>query len=278
MSDDQIVCPRREMHPTAIRAAIRSGAWRGPTAHLAPGYVQANLVVLPADEAAAFQLFCERNPQACPLLAVLPPGDPHVPRSLAADADVRFDIPRYRVYHEGQFVAEVEDLSDLWRDDLIAFLLGCSFGFDGALLAAGLPVRHVEQGRNVPMFRTTRPCVPAGPFRGNLVVTYRPMPATLVAQAAAISARYPLLHGAPIQIGDPESLGIADLKQPDWGEPVVALPGDVPMFWACGVTPQAVALQSRIPLMITHAPGHMLVADVPVSALAAPHPLPPVQL
>ncbi len=257
-----------ETRPAAIRAAIRNGLWRRSTECLAPGYVQANLVVLPANEAAAFQLFCERNPQPCPLLAVLPPGDPRVPAPLAADADVRFDIPRYRVYREGRFVTEVDDLRDLWRDDLVAFLLGCSFGFDGALLAAGLPVRHVEQGRNVPMFRTTQPCLPAGPFRGNLVVTYRPMPAALVAQAAAISARYPLLHGAPVQIGDPASLGIADLNQPDWGEPVVAQPGDVPVFWACGVTPQAVALESRVSLMITHAPGHMLVADLPIAALA----------
>ncbi|MCS6880887.1 MAG: putative hydro-lyase [Oscillochloridaceae bacterium] len=276
MSDHQMPWPLPETRPAAIRAAIRNGLWRRSTERLAPGHVQANLVVLPVDEAAAFQQFCNRNPQPCPVLAVLPPGDPRVPAALAADADIRFDIPRYRIYREGRFVAEVDNLRDLWRDDLVAFLLGCSFGFDGALLAAGLPVRHLEQGRNVPMFRTNRPCVPAGPFQGNLVVTYRPMPTALVERAAAISARYPLLHGAPVQIGDPESLGIADLNQPDWGEPVVAQPDDVPMFWACGVTPQAVALESRVSLMITHAPGHMLVADLPIAALAE-QTLSPVQ-
>lgn len=268
MSDHQMPEYVPETRPATIRAAIRSGAWRRSTERLAPGYVQANLVVLPANEAAVFQEFCDRNPQPCPVLAVLPPGDPRVPAALAADADIRFDIPRYRIYREGRFVAEVDDLRHLWRDDLVAFLLGCSFGFDGALLSAGLPVRHVEQGRNVPMFRTNRPCVAAGPFRGNLVVTCRLMPAALVEQAVAISARYPLLHGAPVQIGDPQALGIADLNRPDWGEPVVAQPGDVPMFWACGVTPQAVALESRVSLMITHAPGHMLVADLPIAALA----------
>lgn len=268
MSDHQMPEYVPETRPATIRAAIRNGAWRRSTERLAPGYVQANLVVLPANEAAVFQEFCDRNPQPCPVLAVLPPGDPRVPAALAADADIRFDIPRYRIYREGRFVAEVNDLRRLWRDDLVAFLLGCSFGFDGALLSAGLPVRHVEQGRNVPMFRTNRPCVAVGPFRGNLVVTCRPMPAALVEQAVAISARYPLLHGAPVQIGDPEALGIADLNRPDWGEPVVAQPGDVPMFWACGVTPQAVALESRVSLMITHAPGHMLVADLPIAALA----------
>lgn len=268
MPDHQQSLLISESDPVAIRAAIRSGAWRGPTACLAPGYVQANLVVLPISEAAAFREFCDRNPKPCPLLAVLPPGDPRVPSALAANADVRFDFPRYRIYREGRCIAEVEDLRGYWRDDLVAFLLGCSFGFDGVLRAAGLPVRHIEQGRNVPMFRTSRSCIPAGRLYGNLVVTYRPMPANLVDQAIAISARYPLLHGAPVHVGNPEALGITDLTRPDWGESVIAQPGDVPMFWACGVTSQMVALQSGVSLMITHAPGHMLVADLPVIALA----------
>jgi uncharacterized protein YcsI (UPF0317 family) len=250
-----------------LRAAIRVGRWRGPTGGLAQGFVQANLVIVPAVDADELRQFCALNPQPCPLLAELPAGEPWVPAALATDADVRRDIPRFRVYRAGRLAAELDDLDEQWRDDLVAFLLGCSLSFDGALLAAGLPVRHVEQGRNVPMFRSNRPCRPAGRLHGELVVTYRPMPAPLVAQATAISAAYPLLHGAPVHVGPPEELGIADLGRPDWGEPVEPAPGDVPMFWACGVTPQAVALASRVPLMITHAPGHMLITDLPIAAL-----------
>jgi uncharacterized protein YcsI (UPF0317 family) len=257
--------------PAEIRAAIRRGAWRGPTAGLAAGFVQANLVVVPAAAAGDFRQFCAHNPAPCPVLAELPPGDPRVPAWLARDADIRWDIPRYRLYRHGRMEAELDDLGAVWRDDLAAFLLGCSFGFDGALQAEGLPVRHIEQGRNVPMFRSNWSCVPAGRFHGALVVTYRPMPADLVEQASTVSAAYTLLHGSPVHVGDPAVLGIADLHRPDWGDAVDAAPGDVPMFWACGVTPQAVALQSGVELMITHAPGHMFVADLPIVALAHRH-------
>lgn len=253
--------------PAQIRAMIRSGKWRAPTSGLAPGYVQANLVVVPSADADALRQFIALNPQPCPLLAELPVGDPQVPTSLAADADIRSDLPRYRVYQHGRLAEEIDDLATRWREDFVAFLLGCSFSFDGVLQAAGLPVRHVEQGRNVSMFRSNRPCTPTGRLHGNLVVTYRPMPADHVAHAIRISAAYPLLHGAPVHIGAAVELGIADLRRPDWGEPVAAQPDDVPMFWACGVTPQAVALASAVSLMITHAPGHMFVADLPIMAL-----------
>jgi uncharacterized protein YcsI (UPF0317 family) len=253
--------------PAKLRAAIRAGSWRGPTSGLAQGFTQANLVIVPTADADELRQFFALNPQPCPLLVELPAGDPSVPAALAADADIRYDLPRYRVYRDGRLTDEIDDLAGQWRDDLVAFLLGCSLSFDGALLACGLPVRHIEQGRNVPMFRSNRPCRPAGRLHGNLVVTCRPMPAPFVAQAAAVSAAFPLRHGAPIHIGSPADLGISNLGQPDWGEPVEPAPGDQPMFWACGVTPQAVALASRVPLMLTHAPGHMLVTDLPIAAL-----------
>ncbi|CAA9536433.1 MAG: UPF0317 protein YcsI [uncultured Thermomicrobiales bacterium] len=261
------VAPEALNDPWTVRAAVRAGAFRGHTAALAPAFAQANLVVLPRHLAADFRSFCERNPKPCPILDVTAPGSPEPPK-IAPGADVRTDIPRYRVYRDGELVEERDDLLDLWRDDLVAFLIGCSFTFEGDLIAAGVPVRHVEAGRNVPMYRTNRPCAPAGPFQGPLVVTLRPMPPGCVAEAIAITERYPAVHGGPIHVGDPADLGIADLARPEWGDPPAMHPGDVPVFWACGVTPQAVAIATKPPLMLTHAPGHMLVTDVPVAALA----------
>ncbi|HUS14819.1 MAG TPA: putative hydro-lyase, partial [Chloroflexia bacterium] len=219
----------------ALRTAIREGLWTTPTAGQAPGYAQANLVVLPAADAEAFAAFCAANPKPCPVLEVTAPGDP-VPHQLAPTADLRTDVPRYRVYRDGALVAEPTDIRELWRDDLVAFLIGCSFTFERALLAAGIPVRHIDQGRNVPMYRTTQPCAPAGPFAGPLVVSMRPLPPALVPAATAITARYPHMHGAPVHAGDAAALGIADLAQPDYGESVTVYPGEVPVFWACGVT------------------------------------------
>ena len=252
-----------EPSPAArLRAAIRAGRWAGPTAGQAPGYAQANLVILPTEAAAEFAAFCAANPKPCPVLEVTAPGDP-VPHMLAPGADLRTDLPGYRVYSAGRLVEERHGtgIADLWRADLVAFLIGCSFTFETALLAAGVPVRHIELQRNVPMYRTTQPCVPAGRFAGPLVVSMRPIPAALVARAVAVTARYPQMHGAPIQVGDPAALGIRNLAAPDYGDPVPIGAGEVPVFWACGVTPQAVALESRLPLMITHAPGHMFVTD-----------------
>lgn len=257
-----------QVQPQAARAAIRAGEWRGHTAGLATGYAQANLVVLPRELAYDFLLFCQRNPKPCPLLDVTDTGSP-VPRLVAPDADLRTDLPRYRVYRHGELAEERDEIGDLWRDDLVGFLLGCSFTFDGPLLEAGVPVRHLACGRNVPMYRTNRPCVPAGAFGGPLVVSLRAMPAADVARAVQVTSRFPAVHGAPVQIGDPAGLGIRDLSQPDWGDPPLLEPGDVPVFWACGVTPQAVAMEARPPLMITHAPGHMFVTDLPITGLAS---------
>ena len=243
-----------------LRQAIRRGEWGKPTAGLVPGRTQANLVVLPESYAYEFLLFCTRNPKPCPVLEVCDAGDP-VPRDLAPEADLRTDVPRYRVFRDGRIGEEVTDIGALWSDDLVAFLIGCSFTFERALLEAGVPVRHVEEGRNVPMYRTSVPCRPAGRFSGPLVVSMRPMAPAEAIRATQITSRFAAVHGAPVHVGDAGPIGIDDLGEPDYGDAVTVKPGEVPVFWACGVTPQAVAVASRPPLMITHAPGHMFVTD-----------------
>jgi uncharacterized protein YcsI (UPF0317 family) len=243
------------------RQEIRAGRWRRPTAGLAPGYVQANLVIVPAAAADDFLGFCQRNPRPCPLLDVTAPGDPE-PRRTAPGADVRTDLPRYRVFRDGRPVEERYDLRALWRDDLVAFLLGCSFTFEEALQRAGLRIRHLDLGRNVPMYVTNRSCEPAGPFAGPMVVSMRPFAPADVPRVEAITARYLLAHGAPVHAGDPAAIGIGDLARPDFGDPVPVEPGEVPVFWACGVTPQVALRRARLPLAITHAPGHMFITDL----------------
>jgi len=219
--------------------------------------------VLAEDAAAEFAGFAKRNPGPCPLLDMTRPGSTQT--RLAPGADLRTDLPAYRVFEDGQCVAEPGEVAGLWREDLVTFLTGCSFTFERALMAAGVPVRHAELGSNVAMFITDRPCQPAGRFAGPLVVSMRPVPADLVARATAITARFPAAHGAPVHAGDPAMLGIADLARPDFGDPVPLQPGDVPVFWACGVTPQVVLAAARVPFAITHAPGHMFITDVPES-------------
>lgn len=246
--------------PAQARARFRAGL-RVPTASVAPGFAQANLVVLPVSAAGEFAAFARVNPGPCPLLDVTEPGSART--RLAPGADLRTDLPAYRVWEDGACVAEPDEVTAFWRDDLVAFLTGCSFTFERALVAAGVPVRHAELGSNVPMFVTSRPCRPAGRFAGPLVVSMRPVPDDLVATAAAVTARYPAAHGAPVHAGDPAVLGIADLARPDFGDPVPLREGDVPVFWACGVTPQVALAGARIPFAITHAPGHMFVTDVP---------------
>lgn len=247
--------------PQEVWSACRSGALTTQTSGLAPGYAQANVVILPNADAFDFLRFAQRNPKPCPIIEVLEPGDP-VPRLTAPGSDLRTDVPRYRVYRDGVMVAEQTDISGLWRDDLVGFLIGCSFTFEHPLREAGLPVRHQECGCTVPMYRTNISCVPAGRFAGPMVVSMRPIPAGQVARAVTITAQYPSMHGAPVHIGDPAALGIADISRPDYGDPVPVNPGEVPVFWACGVTPQAVAANARLPFMITHAPGHMFVTGL----------------
>jgi uncharacterized protein YcsI (UPF0317 family) len=244
-----------------VRRHARIGELRGPTPGLALGFVQANLVVVPYDIAFDFLLFCQRNPRPCPLLDITDPGCPE-PRRSAAGADVRTDVPRYCAYRYGELIEEPTDLFSWWRDDLVAFLLGCSFTFENALLKAGLPVRHLEQGRNVPMYRTNIACQSAGVFAGPMVVSMRPLTPVQAEAATAICKRFPRAHGAPVHTGDPAAIGIRDIAHPHFGDPVEVRSGEVPVFWACGVTPQAVAMQARPPLLLTHKPGHMFVTDL----------------
>ncbi len=253
--------------PHAVRLAARAGELTGHTANLAPGRVQANLAILPGALAHDFLRFCQRNPKPCPLVAVSEPGDPMLP-TLGRDVDIRTDVPRYRVWRDGELVDEPTDIRDLWRDDLVAFLIGCSFSFEEAMLADGLPVRHIEQGTNVPMYRTNVPTVEAGPFGGPMVVSMRPLTAAQAIRAVQVTSRFPAVHGAPVHLGDPAAIGIADIGKPDYGDPVEIRPGEIPVFWACGVTPQSVIEHARPPFSISHAPGHMLVTDLSNSAVA----------
>lgn len=247
--------------PAAVRARIARAEITGNTAALCPGHAQANLVILPRDWAYDFLLFCQRNPRPCPLLEVLDPGEPFT-RLIADHADVRGDLPRYRIWRKGELVDEPTDIKAWWREDLVSFFLGCSFGFDLALQEAGLPVRHLEMGRNVPMYRTNRPNAQAGRLGGPLVVSMRPMTPEQAKRAVEISGRYEKAHGAPVQLGEPEALGISDLGRPDFGDAVDILAGEVPVFWACGVTPQAALMEAKPELAITHAPGHMFITDL----------------
>ncbi len=250
-----------------IRKKIRNGDFVGQTSGLAEGFAQANLVVLREKEAQDFLLFVQRNPKPCPLLEVTDVGSPYT-KYVAQDADLRTDIPKYRVYEKGELVDEPTDITKYWKEDLVAFLLGCSFSFEWALIEAGIPVRHIDAKRNVPMYKTNIKTKPAGIFHGPLVVSMRPIPYDKVVKAATITSRFPNVHGAPIHIGYPELIGIRDLDSPDYGDKPIIKEGDIPVFWACGVTPQAVAIESKVDFMITHSPGHMFITDIRNSELS----------
>lgn len=247
--------------PKEIRTLIRRGKWDKPTAGLAMGYAQANLVILPQKYAFDFLLFCQRNPKPCPLLEVLEPGEFRT-KFLSLEADIRTDIPRYNIYRKGRLEATVKDIKRFWEKDFVTFLLGCSFSFEEAMLRSNISIRHIEENKNVPMFITHIPCKAAGVFHGPMVVTMRPIPSEQVIRAVQITSRYAWAHGAPIHIGDPSTLGIKDVKKPDFGDPVTMKRGEVPVFWACGVTPQAVVTKAKPDLCITHAPGHMFISDL----------------
>jgi uncharacterized protein YcsI (UPF0317 family) len=244
----------------AIRQRIRMGDFSGHTSGLAPRHVQGNVVILPADWANDFLLFCQRNPKPCPLLAVSEPGEPMLP-TLGAGIDIRTDVPRYRVWRDGILVDEPSDIGGHWRDDLVTFVIGCSFSFEQALLDAGLPLRHAALGLNVAMYRTSVATQPAGRLHGPLVVSMRPFTPANAIRAVQITSRFPAVHGAPVHLGKPELLGIEDLGRPDYGEPVTVAADELPVFWACGVTPQAVIAAARPAFCITHAPGCMLLTD-----------------
>jgi uncharacterized protein YcsI (UPF0317 family) len=244
----------------SVRMACRLHGMTGHTAGAAPGFVQGNLVILPQAYAADFLRYCNRNRLPCPVIGISEPGSPFIPE-LGLDLDLRTDLPRYRVWHDGELSGEPAAISDLWRPDLVGFVIGCSFTFEEALLADGIPLRHVQEGVNVAMYRTSIDTVPAGPFKGPLVVSMRPMTAARTIRSIQITSRFPLMHGAPVHLGDPARIGIVDLASPDYGEAVAIRSDELPVFWACGVTPQAAIAAAKVPLAITHAPGCMLVTD-----------------
>ena len=249
------------MSPAEVRAIIRRNEWTKPTSGMAKGFTQANLAILKKDIAFDFLLFCQRNPKPCPVLDVTEAGSP-VPRLVAPTADIRTDIPQYRIYRHGELVDEVQDILKYWEDDMVAFLIGCSFTFEHPLMNSGIPIRHIEENCNVAMYKTNIPCIKAGRFEGPVVVSMRPIPEKDIVRAVQITSRFPSVHGAPIHIGNPSSIGIKNIDKPDFGDRVTIKAGEVPVFWACGVTPQAVAMQIKPELMITHAPGHMFITDV----------------
>ena len=247
--------------PKDVRELIRSGEHTSYTSGMAPGHVQANLVVLPKDQAFDFLLFCQRNPKPCPLLEVMEEGSSEA-RQMAPGSDLRTDLPKYRVYENGELAAEPTDILGYWRDDLVSFLLGCSFSFESALIGAGIRLPHFERGGNTAMFITSIETTPAGVFSGPMVVSMRAIPRDKLVRAVQVTSRFPAVHGSPVHIGEPAAIGVSDVNTPDLGEPVEFNEGDVPVFWACGVTPQAVAMKSKPPLMITHSPGHMFITDL----------------
>lgn len=244
-----------------VRAACRAGVYTSPTPGLALGFVQANLVILPRDWAFDFLLFCQRNPKPCPVLDVTEPGSPEA-KLVAPGSDLRTDLPAYRVWCDGELVEEPHEITSHWRDDLVSFVIGCSFTFENALMAAGVPVRHIEQGVNVPMYKTNIDCKPAGRFSGPLVVSMRPLLPALAVKATQVCSRFPRAHGAPVHLGNPEAIGISDISKPDFGDAVEVRAGELPVFWACGVTPQAAVMHAKPPFAITHKPGHMFLTDL----------------
>ena len=250
------------------RLRIRSGSFTGPTSGLAPGNVQANLVILPKALAHDFLRFAQANPKPCPVLAVSEAGSPAFP-ALGEDLDIRTDLPRYRVWRNGELVDEPTDVKDVWQDDLVSFAIGCSFSFEEALIEDGIEVRHIARGSNVPMYRTNIPTTSAGPFHGPLVVSMRPLKPRDAIRAVQITSRFPSVHGAPVHIGLPSMIGIADINKPDYGDAVPIGADELPVFWACGVTPQAVIAQVKPAFCMTHAPGSMLITDLRNTSLAA---------
>lgn len=249
------------MTPAQVRELIRAEKITVPTSGMCPGFAQANLVVLPKELAYDFLLFAQRNPKPCPILEVSDVGNRTL-KKIAPGADIAKDIPKYRVYEHGELTGEYTDVSHLWRGDLVSFLIGCSFSFESELIEAGIEMRHNTMGCNVPMYITNLPCEPAGVFHGNMVVSMRPIPYEQVVKSVTVTAAIPSVHGAPVHIGDPKVIGIDDLSKTDFGDPVEIKPGEVPVFWACGVTPQSAVMASKPPFVITHAPGHMLITDV----------------
>lgn len=254
--------------PAQVRDQIRSGHWGKNTSGLASGYVQGNIVILPKAWADDFLKFATLNPKACPIVGMSEnPGDFLLP-NVGENVDIRSDVSSYKIFRDGEFKQEVSDITDFWQDDLVTFVLGCSFSFEEPLIADGLEVRNITENVNVPMYRTNIECQSAGPFSGTTVVSMRPMVPKDAIRAIQICSRFPSVHGAPLHFGNPEMIGINNINQPDFGDAVTIKEGEVPVFWACGVTPQVALEQAKPPFCITHSPGCMLVTDIRNSSLS----------
>ena len=262
MNDVQNLRNLRDLSPTELRRLIRAGQYTSDTTGLAMGYIQANLAILPSKYALDFATFCQRNPKPCPLVAVSEAGSTALP-TLAHDFDLRSDVSKYRVFRNGEAVEEVTDITDYWQADFVAFVLGCSYSFEEALLSAGLPLRHIDRGCEVPAYETNIATTKSGPFEGGMVCSMRPFKPADAIRAVEVTSRFPLTHGSPVHFGDPAAIGIDDIMKPEYGDPPVIEPGEVPVFWACGITPQVVMRQATPDLCITHVAAHMLVTDLP---------------
>jgi len=249
------------------RHIIRAGEYTGHTAGIAPDFVQGNLCILPLAAAQEFAAFCQRNPKPCPVIGMGSPGDPSLPD--LGDIDIRTDIPRYRVFKDGKLVDEPTEIRTYWSDDLVTFVIGCSFSFELPMLQEGIRLQHVARDTTVPMYRTNIACVPAGRFTGNMVVSMRPLSPADAIRAVQITSRFPAVHGAPVHLGLPEAIGIKDIMRPDFGDPPEMRPGELPVFWGCGVTPQVAIEAARPSICITHKPGSMLITDKKNTSLAA---------
>lgn len=251
----------RDLDKDQLKNAIRNSQYEGHTAGLAAGFLQANIIILPEKYALDFMRYCQRNPKPCPLVGVSETGNPFL-NTLGHDIDIRSDVPRYNLYRDGKLLGTTSNISDYWADDFVAFALGCSFTFEDALVRAGIRIWHIENNKTVPMYRSNIQTCKSGPFGGQMVVTLRAIDANRVDEAIEISRRYPMAHGGPVQIGDPAGIGLNDLSKPDWGDSPPSIGDKVPVFWACGVTPQNAVMRARLPIMISHAPGHMLITDI----------------
>lgn len=266
MSDAHLVEPNFDMSdPADARRVIRTGAFTGNTASIAPGYTQGNFAILPTGLALDFMRYCQRNPKPCPIVGVSETGDPSLP-TLGRDIDIRSDIPSYNVYRNGELDETVTDIRDLWRDDFVAFIIGCSYSFEQALVEGGVPLRHWDEGLTVPMWRTSIETDQAGPFGGGMVVSMPPMTARHAIRAVEITSRFPHTHGSPVHLEDPVQIGIDDISKPHWGDVVRVEEDEIPVFWACGVTPQNAIRMAKPEICITHKPGYMLVTDLPSHA------------
>ncbi|HJO75584.1 MAG TPA: putative hydro-lyase [Rhodospirillales bacterium] len=252
----------RNAPPREIRQFIREDRFAGNTAGLSLGYLQGNLAILPAEYAMDFQRYCQRNPKPCPLVGVSDTGEPTLP-TLGSDIDIRTDIPSYNVYRDGELSEQVTNIKNLWQDDFVTFIIGCSYTFEHALMEEGVSLRHIDENKTVSMYNTNIETTPAGPFSGGTVVSMRPLSVEKTIRAIEITSRFPQAHGTPVHFGDAEEIGIADINKPDWGDAPDIRDGEVPVFWACGVTPQAAVRNAKPSICITHAPGSMLITDIP---------------